>query len=280
MSETWWLAPAARADLEAHARLDVAAWMQPAAERTTLSTDRQSAAVRWDGEDPLLVKWRAPLPERRRRTFLRPSRERKEARALGRAAVLGIPTPTVLAVGERRRWGMLTGSVVIRRFDAAAQSAVDGARADRSVLLEVAAALRTWHDAGFRHGDCYPKNVLVGGAAGEPRPIGCPMATFDAPGPALDRARLRDLGQFTAGCSALEPWGDPFSFLMIYGEAPGLPDYEALVELITPFYERVMERKAERERTRPAREPDGPPQPAPLVVGAPPRVRARDIAVL
>ena len=88
MSETWWIAPDVRAALASRAALDIAAWMQPADKRVVLSTDRQSAAVRWDGNEPLLVKWRAPLETRRRRTWMRPSRERREARALRRAATL------------------------------------------------------------------------------------------------------------------------------------------------------------------------------------------------
>ncbi|MDJ0520541.1 MAG: lipopolysaccharide kinase InaA family protein [Planctomycetota bacterium] len=280
MSETWWIAPDARQRLERHAPLDVAAWMQHGDDRVVLSTDRQSAAVRWQGDESLLVKWRATLPGRRRRTWMRASRERKEARALRRAATLGIATPQVLGVAERRERGFLLGSVVVRPYDEQAESAADAARRDPNLVLLLAGALRGWHDAGFRHGDCYPKNMLVGGAAGEPRPIGCPMATFVRAGPQLDRARLKDLGQFTAGCAALEPWGDPFTFLMAYGEEPGLPPYDELMEAVTPFYERVMERKAERERTRPEREPDGPPQPKPLGVGGPPKVRVRGLGRL
>ena len=146
--------------------------------------------------------------------------------------------------------------------------------------MSLAKQLRRWHATGWRHGDCYPKNILVGGKAEEPRPIGCPMATFVAAGPRLDRARLKDLGQFTAGCAALEPWGDPFTFLFAYAEQAGLPEHDALVAAVTPFYERVMERKAERERTRPEREPQGPPQPVPLEVGATPRVRVRGIGAM
>jgi len=45
----------ARPALERTAPLDVAAWMQPAKGRHTLSTDRQSAAVHWKGDEPFLV---------------------------------------------------------------------------------------------------------------------------------------------------------------------------------------------------------------------------------
>lgn len=268
MRERWWVEEGRLAALRGRADLDVAAWMQPAAGREVLSSDRQSAAVRWPGDPPLLVKWRVPRPSRRRRTFLRPSRERAEARALRRAAALGIPAPAPWAVGERRRRGVLVGSVLVRAFEADARPGDEALRAVPAALPALARALRDWHERGFRHGDCYPKNVLVGGTAGAPRPIGCPKARFVAPGPRLDAARLKDLAQLAAGTIALQPWGDPFAFLAAYLEAPGLPSYEDLGARVTPFYERILERKRERERTRPQREPHGPPAPVPLPADA------------
>ena len=264
MSERWWLDPAHRAALEAHAPLDVAAWMQPAADRRVLSSDRQSAAVRWDGPPCLLVKWRVPIAGRRAKTWLRASRERAEARALRQAAARGLAAPTPWAVGERRHLGVLVGAVLVRPFDAQARPLDEVVLEEPGRLGETAAALRRWHDLGFRHGDCYPKNVLVGGAADVPRPIGCPKGRFVRPGPELDEARLRDLAQFAAGCSTLQPWTDPFAFLSAYLDAPGLPDYDALGAQVMPFYERILERKRERIRTRPLREPGGPPAPRPL----------------
>jgi len=269
MQETWWLADGAREVLEARAPLDVAAWMQPAANRSILSTDRQSAAVRWSGAPALLVKWRTPIAGRRRRTWLRPSRERLEARAMRKAAARGIPAPAPLAVGERRRGGVLVGSVYVRPFDEEARSAEAATRESPASMLDAAAALRRWHDVGLRHGDCYPKNFLVD-ADGHARLIGCPKATFVAPGPHLDRARLKDLGQFAVGFGALGVWRDPFAFLVAYGETPGLPPYDELLTRVTPFHDRIVCRKHEREQTRPAREPDGPPQPVPLAPTARP----------
>ena len=274
MAERWWVEEEHRAALEARAPLDVAAWMQPAADRRVLSSDRQSAAVCWDGETPLLVKWRAPIPGRKAKTLLRPSRERAEAEAMARAAALGIPCPTAWAVGERRRLGVLEGSVLIRPFDEHARTVDEALRHDPQVHVVAAAALRRWHDLGFRHGDCYPKNVLVGGAREEPRPIGCPKARFVAPGTALDEARLKDLAQWAVGSAGASVLGDPFAFLAVYGERDGavdagagsaaFPPYEQFLERITPFYEAILAKKAERLRTRPEREPDGPPAPTPL----------------
>lgn len=264
MSECWRMDPARRSALEALAPLDVAAWMQPGEARMVLSTDRQSAAVRWEADPPLLVKWRVPIPRRRARTWLRTSRERAEASALRTAAARGIQAPQPWGIGERRRFGVLVGSVLVRAFDTTATPLDEAARHEPGRLVEAGAALRRWHDVGFRHGDCYPKNVLVGGEAGTPQPIGCPKARFVAAGPDLDEARLRDLAQFAAGCGALQPWSDPFSFLVSYLEEPGLESYDDVSARAMPAYERIMEKKRERVRTRPQREPHGPPRPTPL----------------
>ena len=264
MAERWWVEEEHRAALEARAPLDVAAWMQPAADRRVLSSDRQSAAVLWDGDAPLLVKWRAPIPGRKAKTLLRPSRERAEADAMRAARKLGIPCPPAMAVGERRSLGVLEGSVMIRAFDPGARTVDEAVLEDPQVHVRVAEALRRWHDLGFRHGDCYPKNVLVGGIEPAARPIGCPKARFVAAGPRIDEARLKDLAQWAAGSADASVLGDPFAFLAVYGEPDGLPGYEELVGRITPYFETILEKKAERLRTRPEREPEGPPQPKPL----------------
>lgn len=264
MAERWWVEEEHRAALAARAPFDVAAWMQPGDGRTLLSSDRQSAAVRWDGDVPLLVKWRAPIAGRRAKTLLRPSRERAEADAMRRAVALGIPCPRAWAVGERRRLGVLQGAVMIRPFDAEAATVEEALARDPQVHVRAAEALRRWHDLGFRHGDCYPKNVLVGGAVDAPRPIGCPKARFVAPGSALDRARRKDLAQWAVGSAAASVLGDPFAFLAVYAQEPGLPEHDALIGAITPSYEKILAKKAERLRTQPLREPHGAPLPRPL----------------
>ncbi len=282
MAERWWLDDDHRTALSARTAFDVAAWMQSGDGRTLLSSDRQSAAVRWDGEPPLLVKWRAPIPGRKGKTLLRPSRERAEARIMRAAAEHGIPCPAPWAVGERRRLGVLVGAVMIRAYDPDASTAAEAAREEPGVLFDVAYALGRWHKAGFVHGDCYPKNILVGGEAREPRPIGCPKATLGqrlAPLSAPDGV-LKDLAQYAVGCAALHSLGDPFAFLTAWGEVHGHADYDALVARITPFYEKILERKAERVRSRPEREPEGPPQPTPLPTGGDVRARMLPIDAL
>lgn len=283
MNERWWLR-AEGSELPGELRDDrVCDWMQPGAGRQVLSSDRQSAAVRFDLQPPLLVKWRRPLSRRTRRTFLRASRERREARVALAAAKRGIDTPAPWAVGELRGRGLLLGSVLVRRFDPSAETAAERARQDPSILREVAIALRDWHDRGFRHGDCYPKNVLVGGNAVRPRPIGFPAGGFVRAGAVVDRARLKDLAQFAAGCQALAPDEDPFAFLEPYADcADGLPAVAQLRQEATPAFERVMARKAERVATQAEREPDGPPPPLPLPpdFGRGAKVRVRPLSDL
>ncbi len=261
MKETWWLADEARAAIEARG-LDVAAWMH--AEGAVLSSDRQSAAIHINAQPPLLVKWRAPIPGRRRRAFLRPSRERREAFAMLAATRRGLPCPEPWAVGERRRFGVLQGAVYIRRFDTEAQTAENACLEDASTLVDAARALRAWHDLGFRHGDCYPKNILVGGGGVDPRPIGCPYARWITSGAVIDRARKKDIAQFLVGIPpSLDP-EDGARALNAYVEDPGLPSAEALHAQVQPLIEGIMRKKAHRIATRPQREPDGPPKPVPL----------------
>ena len=259
MKQTWWVADEHRTWLAD--RLDVAAWMQPGAQRTPLSSDRQSAAVRVDEEPRLLVKWRAPVADKVHRTLLRPSRERLEARAALRLAALGIDTPQPWAVGELRARGTLVGAVLLRPFAPAAGTARELAESDPDVLTRCAAAVGCWHAAGFRHGDCYWKNLLVA-PDGAVQPIGYPKAAFERPGTRGDKARWKDLAQLAAGCTELEPAVEPFAWLAAYAEAAGVtPEVRDEVE---PVFERVMARKRERLASRPTREPDGPPAPVPL----------------
>jgi hypothetical protein len=246
--ETWWLEAAFRATLEA--RRSVAEWMALAADGTLLSSDRQSATAR---VGDLLVKWRRPRAGRRWRTLLRPSRERREALA----ASGPFPWPRPLAVGERRRGGLLVASALVRPFLPGRTAAeADDAGGDRVVQ-----ALRAWHDAGFRHGDCYPKNVLLTPDAVVP--LGAPKARWVRPGPRWDRARAKDLAQWAAGREGLGL--EPLAFLTAYlAAAPGLSVEGHARERIGPRLRRIRTKKRRREATRPGREPLGPPRPLPL----------------
>jgi tRNA A-37 threonylcarbamoyl transferase component Bud32 len=266
MKEHWWFGRAAEATLAGREAWSVVEWMHAGGD--VLSTDRDAAVLRLDGpEQPLLVKWRVVLAEQRWRWWLRASRERCEARGLEHARARGIKIPAPLAVGERRdACGRLVASVLVRTY---VEGFVNAAEALASpggerFLAPLAQALRSWHDAGWRHGDCWPKNMLVAEDGSRVLPIGAPQAFVVHPGAHPDDDRLRDLARFAAGVGLSAQGRDPFAFLGDYLAAPvPLPraDFEAGIRA---RLERVLAKRAEDERTRPEREPHGPPRPVPL----------------
>lgn len=263
MRETWWIAEDAEGVLERAALVSVAGCMTVAAGGERLSSDRQSAAVRLNAAPPLLVKWRRPRPGRRWKTWWRASRERCEAAVALQCLERGIETPAPLAVGERREGPRLVGSVLVRPYLEGVETAdrwlSAGPRAER--VLDLVRALARWHDAGFRHGDCYPKNVLMDLETGRPMPIGAPYGTFTAPGPRLDRARARDLAQWIAGLEDLG-FAAAVGSLTPYAEAVGLG--AAVFDAVPPHLARIRARKAARRASQPRREPHGAPLPAAL----------------
>lgn len=276
MIEHWWLSPEVRGPLEDRAPLDVAAWMHAAADAQVLSSDRSSVTVRVPGTPPLLVKWRRPRKGRGRRTFLRPSRERREARAYLRMGIRGIRAPFPWGVGERRRAGVLVGAVLVRRFREDFVDAAQLGTRTGDTLVELGSALRRWHDAGFRHGDCYPKNILLPEAGGAPLVIGCPAARFLRPGVRIDPWRKKDLAQWAAGVHALQPDDDPFAFLESYAAAPDMPLPASLRDMLRPYFEKILAKKAKRRRTQAAREAEGPLVPTPLPERGPPGPRVKE----
>lgn len=252
MSESWWLAADARGRLERHAPLDVAAWMHAASTGSVLSSDRNAMVVRMEGDPPLLVKWRRPRRGRRRRTWLRASRERKEASATLALRKFGVDALRPFAIGERRIAGLLVGAVSVRPYARDACDLREAGRADPALLIDAGRTLRAWHDLGFRHGDLYPKNVLRLGA-GDLIPIGYPAARFRLAGTTLDPRRLRDLAQWAAGIWELHPDIDVQAFLGPYAEQPGVGEPDHLRHLVCPPYERIREKKRVRAETRAAR---------------------------
>lgn len=257
MIERWWIDPGAAAMLGERGLTTLDGCAAAAARGRVLSRDRQSAAVLLEGSPPLLLKWRHTLPGRRGRTWLRRSRERREAVAARKAGRLGIPCPRALAVAERRAAGLLVASALIRPF--LPDHSPAGERWSPATCDRVAVALRSWHDAGFRHGDAYPKNILLPAGDGPCVPIGCPAARFRSPGSHLDRARLRDLARICVGI--VERGADPAAFLEAYGRSMGLRQLE---RCIAPHRASIEERKRRRIASRPQREPEGPQPPVPI----------------
>jgi hypothetical protein len=272
VKERWWLGPGADQRLGPRTAWTIPEWMH--AEGEVLSTDRDSAAVRVpDAKGALLVKWRVVAPGRRWRWWLRASRERGEARGLPRARARGIDLPSPLAVGERRDvLSRLVAAVMVRPFIEGFANAAEalGARGGDALIAPLARALRGWHDAGWRHGDAWPKNFLITRDGARAAPIGAPKAFVVAKGVRLDAGRLDDLAHFAAGIRLSAAGRDPFAFVHEYLARPGLPPRVLLEARLRPRLERILAKRAEDERTRPQREPQGPPSPTPLPLDAVP----------
>ena len=274
MNEHWWVDDRHSAQLEAVAPLRVAAWIEAARRGQVLSSDRQSIAARLV-DAGLLVKWRHTLPARRRKTLGRPSRERREAQGALCARALGIPGPRPWAVGEVRGQGLLLASVLIRPFDPQARSAADVLAADKTASVPLARQLRRWHATGWRHGDCYPKNLLLLSDQKTFAPIGYPSARFYDAGHE-DAACAKDIAQLCVGVQALQSVSVDEVF---DAYAPDALPHSGLRELVDKRIEVIRARKAERERTRPGREPGGPPTPSPFAA-KPAKVVVEDLLEL
>lgn len=257
MIERWWVDARHRAQLETIAPCQVAAWIEVVRDAEVLSSDRQSVAARLP-DAGLLVKWRHTLPARRRKTLGRASRERREAQSALCARALGIPGPRPWAVGEVRRQGLLLASVLIRPFDLDAQPAPAVLVADREAGLALAKQLRAWHATGWRHGDCYPKNMLLLADRATYAPIGYPSAQFLGTGRA-DAACAKDIAQFCVGIQALQ---GPTVDEVFAAYAPDALPHSSLRAQVDRRIEVIRARKAQREHTRAEREPDGPPRPS------------------
>ena len=105
-------------------------------------------------------------------------------RAYLRAAARSLPAPEPWAVAERRAKTRLVGSVLVRPFWPEHRAADQALAQEGELVGPLAQALGSWHARGFRHGDCYPKNVLLG-------PDGSPEVTIVAGRVAHDPAGRR-----------------------------------------------------------------------------------------
>jgi len=212
MAQRLWFTEEGRRAVEGIAPL-----AEAASRGTLLSVGRQAAAA---SVGTLLVKWRTTRPGRRLRTCFRPSAECREARALLRCSALGLGCPEPLVVAELRQGPLLRGSLSVRPFlggwrDGTAHVAGGGP------VEPMLRALRRWHDAGFRHGDCWPRNILVSADATGSIPIGCPKAAFVARGEGRDRRRIGDLARLIHGISRARERTDGEALFLVYAEGSG-----------------------------------------------------------
>ncbi len=121
-----------------------------------------------DAEPALFVKvFSLPPGAKRIRYFLRPSKARRERAIAARVARLGFEVAAPLAVGERRRFGVLDRSYSVIREVAArdlvrllGEGGLSGA--ERRTLLERFGRLaRALHEAGVDQDDFAPNNFLA-----------------------------------------------------------------------------------------------------------------------
>ena len=116
----------------------------------------------------LKIQW---MPRLRPRYFLRPSAYAREVRAFARMEVLGLRTPEVIALGERRRFGFLAASLLVT---AGVPGAVDleswaregflprdGIPPVRELLAELDRTVAAIHERGRRFGDLKWRNILA-----------------------------------------------------------------------------------------------------------------------
>jgi len=102
----------------------------------------------------------------------------------------GIPTPSLLFYGERRRFGLWEfGAVATARVDARSVSEAFSLDRDEGLLMEAASVLADVHRAELIHGDPRLRNFL----ATRPRPM-----PFDLPswGPLTGSSQIGDLVRF------------------------------------------------------------------------------------
>lgn len=138
------------------------------------------------------------------------SRARRAMRGAERIAALGLRTPEILAVAERRERGIVRDGVLIARFLSEARSLQEELRhleGNEPAALNLARLLgrelATLHAAGVHHPDLKLSNIMV-----------CPgpaLAWIDldalVPPKTLSfRRRVRALGQLEAYTRFLAPW--------------------------------------------------------------------------
>jgi tRNA A-37 threonylcarbamoyl transferase component Bud32 len=179
----------------------------------------------------LAVKWNHPRGRRRAvAEALRGSRAARAVVGAARIRALGLRSPEILAVAERRRHGCVQESFLIASFAADAQplpALAPALRADRGRRRALARALGDaigrLHAAGLDHRDLKHSNLMIG--AGDALLL-LDLEAVEAPWVLTLRRRVRALGQLEAYAADLYPWlprTDRLRFLRAYlAHAPGL----------------------------------------------------------
>lgn len=257
MTQLLWYTPRGRELFEELAGPVLA---EVASRGSLISVGRQTATVSIGRAGaPLLVKWRVTRPGMRLRTCFRASNEKREAHVLLSGHERGLGCPEPLLVVELRRHTILKAALSVRPYleahrDGDAVLAQEGPGPAEAMVR----SLRRWHDAGFRHGDCWPRNILVPHDGSACIPIGCPKGTFVAPGERVDRRRVRDVARLLHGISRAREEADREALFLVYAEGSG--KLRTLRPGITARIEHLRSRETRRRHRAalPARTPPFP----------------------
>ena len=145
----------------------MSAWGEYTLVKMTKSTDETKAFIFKVHEDLLFQKkidFRKKKFETRFRYLFQPSRSFWSAYAAFKILEAGFATPAVYAVGEQRKGGMIMQTCIINEALVDAKSGVDkqlemGLNLD--LLCRVGTFLRSFHRAGFYHGDMQFSNFYL-----------------------------------------------------------------------------------------------------------------------
>jgi tRNA A-37 threonylcarbamoyl transferase component Bud32 len=148
-----------------------------------------------------------------------PSKARKEWRMAQQALAKGIPTPSPLAMAERRQGWFLQDALLITQAISPSVPLIEliARGGNRELLFEAARLLRQAHKAGLFHEDLHTGNILVGTNDKKLYLIDLHRARFVRR--ISRRQGIRNLAQFFY---SLQAWLSPEekrSFLQCYDEA-------------------------------------------------------------
>jgi tRNA A-37 threonylcarbamoyl transferase component Bud32 len=221
----------------------------------------------------LAVKWNHPRGLRRAvAETLRGSRAARAVVGAARVQALGLRTPELLAVAERRRRGCVRESFLVARFAAEATplpALAPALRADRrrrrALAHRLGDAIGRLHAAGLDHRDLKHSNLMAD--AGDAL-ILLDLEAVEAPPMLTLRRRVRALGQLEAYAADLYPWlprTDRLRFLRAYlAHAPGLaPRRRELAARVEAWAGRRLAEWALRPRPDRDRFPLAPRSPGP-----------------
>ena len=156
--------------------------------------------------------------------FFSKSRAEKEWQAAGQLRALGFDQPELLAIGERRSYGIWSGSYLIIRYVTQAQTLIEICKQrrflPRQVISLLAAQIAKLHKYNLYYSDLHGGNILLQAqAAGQYRVLlidACELLQLEN----LDyKKRIEDLARLNAFVAA--HWLDRYRFLLYYSEACG-----------------------------------------------------------